>query len=260
MHVGGEHGHDHPALGLLEHVDEGLADLGLAHGVTLAGDIGGFAQEAHHAVVAQHGKAGQVRNLAVDGGEVHLKVAAENDRARRAGDGNGHGPCDGMVHVDKFDMEATQIQFVPGLDDVERNPGDAVLLELEIHQRQRQLGAVQGHGHLTEHVGGGADMVFMAVGQKHPADAILVLDQVGHVGNDQIHAQHIFLRENGTAVHYQHILAVFHHGDVFAEFVHAAQRNDPKLFFLLLCLLCHNGLLSCHAGVFGTAKARRASP
>ena len=245
--VGGEHGHDHPAFGLLEHVDKGLADLGLAHGVAFAGDVGGFAQEAHHAVVAQHGKTGQVGDFAVDGGKVHLEVAAEDDGACRAGDGDGHGPRDGMVHMNKFDMEASQIQFVPGLDHVERNSGDAVLLELEIHQRQRQLGAVQGHGHLAEHIGRCADVVLVTVRQKHAADAVLVLDQISYVGNDQIHAQHVFFGEDGAAVHDQHILAVFHHSDVFAKFVYAAQRNNAEFFLLLLC---HNGLLSCQAGVF----------
>ena len=122
-----------------------------------------------------------------------------------------------------------------------------MLLELVLAQRQRQLGAVQGHGNLTEHIGRRADVVLMAVGQKHAADAVLVLDEIGYVGNDQIHAQHVLFGEDGAAVHDQHILAVFHHGDILAKFVYAAQRNNAEL---LLLLLCHNGLLSCQAGVF----------
>ena len=237
--VGGEHSDDDTAFRLLEHIDEGLPDFGFGHGMALALHVGAFAQEGQHAVIAQHGKAGKISHFAVDGGEVDLEVAAEYDGACRAGDGNGNRTGNGVVHVDKLHMEAAQIQLIPGFDHIQRNTGDPVLLQLQINQGQSQLGAVQGHGHLTQHIGGGADVVFVTMGQQKTPDALPVLDQIGYIGDDQIHAQHIFFGENGSAVHHKDIITVFHHGDVFAKFINAAKRDDLESLFGI----CHRGLL-----------------
>ena len=237
--VGGEHRHDHAALGLLEHVDERLADLGFAHGVALALDVGRFAQERQHALRAKLGKAGQVRDLPVNGREVHFEVAAEHHRARRAGNRQRHRARDGVVDVDKAHLEAAQTDFIARTHHIERHACDTVLLELEVHQRKRQLRAVQGHGHLTQHIGCSADMVLVAVGEQHAADALAVFDEIGHVRDDKIHTQHVFLGEDGPAVHHHHILAVFNDGDVLAKFIHTAQWDNTNFLFAL----CHWSLL-----------------
>ena len=55
-------------LASLEHIDEGLADLGLAHGVAFAGDVGGFAQAAPaRRRCPASAKLAKVSDLAVDG-------------------------------------------------------------------------------------------------------------------------------------------------------------------------------------------------
>ena len=124
--------------------------------------------------------------------------------------------------MDKADMEAAQPNLVMRLDYVELDARDAVLLELEIHQRQRELGAVQGHGYLTQHIWRGADVILMTVREQHAPDALAVFDEVGHIRDDQIHAQHVLFGEDGPAVHHQHVVAVLHNGDVFAKFINAA--------------------------------------
>ena len=167
--------------------------------------------------------------LAVDGGEVHLKVAAEHHGARRTGDGQGYGSGNGVVYVQKTHGEAAQLNYVPGLNHIELHAGDAVFLQLQVYQRQGQLGAVQRHGYLAQHIGCCADMVLMPVGQQHAANPFPVFNQVGYVGDDQIYPQHIFLGENGPTVHNQHVVAVFHNGDVFAKLVYASQGDDAQL-------------------------------
>ena len=135
--------------------------------------------------------------------------------------------------MDEAHLEAPQADLVAGAHDVERHARDAVLLELEVHQGQGELGAVQRHGHLTQHVGRRADVVLVPVGEQHAADALAVFDQIGHIRDDQVHAQHVFLGEDGPAVHHQHVFSVFDNGDVFAEFIHAAQRDDADFVFAL---------------------------
>jgi len=141
--------------------------------------------------------------------------------------------------MDELYMEAAQIQLVAGLDHIEGDARYPVLLQLQIHQSQGQLGAVKGHGHLPEHIGRCADVILVAVGQQHTADAAAVFDQVRNIGDHQVYAQHILLGKNRAAVHNENILAVFNDGNVFAELVHAAQGDDLESLFGS----CHVGLL-----------------
>ena len=226
MDVGGEHGHDHAALGLLEHINKRLSDLGFAHGMPLALHVGGFAKQGKHALLAEGGKAGQVDGLAVDGGKVHLKVAGHDDGAGGTGDGERYRSGDGVVDVNKTYLEAAQRDFVSGPDDVKRNAGDAVLLKLQIHQRERELGAVKRHGYLAKHVGGRADVIFVPVREEQAADAVLVFDEIGDVRDHKIDAQHILFGEDRAAVHNDHIVAIFDSGNIFSKFIHTAQRDD----------------------------------
>ena len=136
-------------------------------------------------------------------------------------------------------LKTPQADHVARTHHVERHARDAVLLELEVHQRKRQLGAVEGHGHLPQHIGRGPDVVLVPVGEQHAPDALAVFDEVGHIRDDQVYAQHVFLGEDGAAVHHQHVFSVFDNGDVFAEFIHTSQGDDADFVFAL----CHWSLL-----------------
>ena len=227
--VAGEHGHDHTALGVPKQVLEGGADLDLAHGVAGALHVGGLAQQGQHALLAQGGEGSQIRHMPVDGGVVNLEVAADHHGARRAGDGNGAGACDGVAHMDEAAGELAQLDFIPGLYHMQGDVGDAVLLELQVHQGQRQLGAVQGRGHLAQNIRRCADMILMPVGEQVAADVLLLGHQIAHIGDHQINAQHILLGEDAAAVHHNDIVLVFEDRHVLADFIHAAQGDDAQL-------------------------------
>ena len=76
-------------------------------------------------------------------------------------------------------------------------------------------------------------MVLMAVGDENTADAVPVLDEVGEVGNDHVHAVHIVIRKPHADVHHDDVAAILVHGEVLADLVETAQRNDLQFF-------CHN--------------------
>ena len=73
-------------------------------------------------------------------------------------------------------------------------------------------------------------MVLMAVGDEHAPQFLLVCHQIGKVGNHQIYAVHVLIREAHAAVHDDHILAIFQNGDVFTDFVQSTQRNNFQFF------------------------------
>ena len=54
--------------------------------------------------------------------------------------------------------------------------------------------------------------------------------QIAEIGDHQIHAIHIFIGETDTAVHHDHVLAVFQNGDVFSDFIQTAQRDNFQFF------------------------------
>ena len=128
--VAGEHGHDHAALGVAELVDEGFADLALAHGVAGALDVGAFAQQGQHARVPRHGQGTQVGDLAVHGGKVDLEVAGMHDHACGTGNDQRAGAGDGVAYLDELDRERADLDLVPGLDGVHLNAVHPVFPQL----------------------------------------------------------------------------------------------------------------------------------
>ena len=107
---------------------------------------------------------------------------------------------------------------------------DPVLLQLQRHQAQRQTGAVDRGLDLLQHVGQRADVVLVAVGQEDAADFLLVLDEVRHVGDHQIHAVHVALGKAHAAVHNDDVAAIFQHGHILADLIETAQAHNFQFF------------------------------
>ncbi len=70
-------------------------------------------------------------------------------------------------------------------------------------------------------------MILMPVGYDYPSETILVLLKIGKIGNDQIYAGHLVVRELQTAVYNEHIIAALIHIKVFTYLVKPAQRYEP---------------------------------
>ena len=107
---------------------------------------------------------------------------------------------------------------------------EAMLLQLELDQPSGEAGAVDGHVHLLEHIGDGADVILVPVGQKQSADAAPVLDEIAHIGNHQVNAIEVVTREGHAAVHHDDLTAEFVYGHVLADLVESAKRDDFHFF------------------------------
>ena len=229
--VGGKGGDDDALLAAGEEAVEGLAHNALAHGVAGALDVGRVGQEGEDPLLPQLPEAAQVNDVAVDGGGVDLEVAGVDDDAHAGVDGEGHGVGDGVVDVDELHVELAHPDHLPGLHGDELGLLEkAVLLQLQLDEPRREPGAVYGHVHLAQDVGDGPDMVLMSVGDKQSPDTALVLDEICGVGDDQINAVHVPIREAHAAVHHDDLSAVLVDGHILADLVEAAKRDDFHFF------------------------------
>ena len=75
-----------------------------------------------------------------------------------------------------------------------------------------------------------ADVVLVAVGDEDAPDPVLVLDEVGEVGDDHVDAVHVVVGEAHAAVHHDDVAAVLVDGQVLADLVQTAQGNNFQFF------------------------------
>ena len=224
--VGGEGRDDDALIAARELPVEAVGDDALGRRKARTLDVGRVAQKGQHALAAQLAEAGQVDH-AVLCGRVDLEVAGHNDRSDRRADGKRHRVGNGVVDVDEFHGEAARLDRLSGLVGEELDGlFQMVLLQLELDDARRQARGMDGAVELLHGVGNAADMVLVAVRQEQAADLLLVLHKIGHVRNDQIDAVHVVLGEAEAAVHDDDVLAVFQNGDILADLIETAKRDD----------------------------------
>ena len=231
MYVGGEGGDNDPLPAPVEEPVKGLAHDGLAHGVPWPLHIGGVRQQGQYALLPQLAEAPQVDHVPVDGRGVNLEVPGVDDHAHAGVDGEGHRVGDGVVHMDELHIELPGPDHLPGLHGNQLGLLEqAVLLQLELDQPGCKSGAVNGHVHLPEHIGDGADVVLVPVGDEEPPDPPLVFHQIGHIGDHQIDPVHVPVREAHAAVDDDHLAAVLIDRHVLSDLIETAEGNNFHFF------------------------------
>jgi hypothetical protein len=91
----------------------------------------------------------------------------------------------------------------------------------------------------------------MPVSEYHASKSRFVLLEVGEIGNDDVHPEHIRLGERQAAVHDEHIVGALKHVEVFPDFVEPAERNNPHRGSPLLRRAFFDRLLDCDSRVGG---------
>ena len=136
-----------------------------------------------------------------------------------------------MVHVDELHGEAAGTNRFARLDDVQfaalGQPRHAVV-ELILEQFDGHAAAVNRRAELAHQVRQAADVILVAVGDENTAHAVAVLQHIGEIRNDGIHARHGLIRENLAAIDDDNVVAVFVGRHVLADFAHAAQRDHAQ--------------------------------
>ena len=250
VHIGGKGGDDDALVTAPEEGVKGGAHAPLALGVAGALHVGGVAQQGQDPLLPQLAQPGQIDHAALDGGGVDLEVAGVDHGADGALDGEGHGVGDGVVDVDELHRELARLHHLAGLAGDELGlVQEPVLLQLQLHQTGGHAGGVDGGVDAAQQVGDGADVVLVAVGEEDAPDLVLVLDEIGEVGDDHVDAVHVVVGEAHAHVHHDDVAAVLVYRQVLADLVETAQRDDLQFF-------CHKSMLTLLFSVHGWKGCR----
>ena len=141
---------------------------------------------------------------------------------------------------------------LPRLHDVPRLAGDQlghvqelVLLQLQPHQAQGHAGGVDGGVEGPQDIGQRPNVVLVTMGEEDAPDAVLILDEIAHVGDDHVDAVHVVVREPHAHVHHDDVVSVLVDREVLADLIQTAQGNDFQFF-------CHDNSFRWDRGMSGT--------
>ena len=101
-----------------------------------------------------------------------------------------------------------------------------VLFKLALDIGQREFGGVDGNLELAQNPWQAADVVLVAVGKDDGADVLLVLNEVGDVGYDDVDAEQLRFREHEPGVDDDYVVFPADREAVHAEFAEAAEGDD----------------------------------
>ena len=158
--------------------------------------------------------------------------------ADRRFDGQRHAIHQRVRHADRLDRERADGELFLGRDfDQLDLVQQLVLFELAFNVGQRELGGVDGNLEFAQNPGQAADVVLVAVRQDDGAHMLLVLNQVGDIGNNDIDAQQLRLRKHQPRVDHDNVVFPAQRKAVHAELAQSAQGNDLQFFSLHLSSL-----------------------
>jgi hypothetical protein len=227
--VGGEAGDEDAAAALRDDLPEGLADEPLRAGDARPFRVRRVRQQQIDPAVAELGERAHVGLEAVHGRVVELPVGGDQDPARGRFEHDGDRVRDRVRHADELGLERPDAGPLPGVGFLQLGRSQqTVLVELGLDQAERQPRRPHLRDpDLAQEVRQGADVVLVTVGQDDRANALGVVAQVAHVGQDQVDAEVLVPREREARVDDHDLASLLEDGHVLADLAEAAERDDP---------------------------------
>ena len=172
---------------------------------------------------------------AVDGRVVELEVARVHNGAGRRLDIDAERSGNGVRHREEREVEGPEIDVRAILDLTKLRAFDLVLGELALDHAEGELARVNGDflREVHKQIWKGAGVVLMAVGDYDAAELVLVFENIGVVGQDEIDSGHVVVGEHETGIDEDHVVPVLEGGHVLANTIKATQRNDLQGNFFL---------------------------
>ena len=204
------------------------AALGRRHARTL--HVRRVGKERQHASAAIVSQGVQVADAPVRWRGVELEIPRVNDDAERRRERERAGLNDAVGEVNHFDAKRADLERRAGVHFAQVDAFlETVFGQLGARQRQGEGRAVNGRVHLVQNVGERTDVVFVAVGEQNGAQTVLVLAQVSDIGNHDIHAQQLGVREHDAAIDHDHVVAALEGHHVHAELAQASEGYRSQL-------------------------------
>ena len=160
---------------------------------------------------------------------VELPVAGVEDAPGGRLDDDRDAVGDRVRHADELELERADLHPVAvgvGLAQGRRR-AEAVLVELRLDHRERQLGADHlAHLDLAEHVRQRADVVLVAVGEDDREQRPVL--EVREVRQDEVDAEVLVAREREAGVDQDALPVELVQGHVLADLAEPAERDDAE--------------------------------
>ena len=71
-------------------------------------------------------------------------------------------------------------------------------------------------------------MVLVTMGNNDCFHAVLILNDIAHIRNNDIYAKHIFTRERKTCIKNDDFILVLKNGHIFTDFTKTTKRDNLK--------------------------------
>ena len=239
--MAGEGRDEHAARSVLDRRVQRGADLSLRPGESRDGRVGGIGKQQVDPLLGELVDRRVVGSHAVDGGLVELEVAGVHDGSLRGADEHAERAGDRMRHREEVDGDATEIDMAAAVHLAELGGADTEFGELALDESERQLAGEDGDlvVKVLQEIRERAGVVLVAVRDDDAAELVLVLEDIGVVGQDQVDTGLEVIGEHEAGIDEDHILAALDGGHVLADTVKAAQRNDAERCSFLFSCGCH---------------------
>ena len=230
VNVGGKGSNDNSlALSLCKQLFKGLAHLAFRCGISGTFRICGISHKGKNAPVAQLAEACKVDDAAVNGSEIHLEVACVDNHACGSVNSKTHSVGYGVIYSYEFNRHAAHLYSLSRSDNVKLGAAEKImLLELSFDKSHREPCCIHGNIYLFKQIRKTAYVILMTVSDYNASYSCGILLNIGKIGDNQVNAGHIAVREGKTAVNDKNVVAAFKEGHVLADLVQTAQRDYFK--------------------------------
>ena len=103
---------------------------------------------------------------------------------------------DRVGDADRLDAELSRLQDVSRFEGAQIQLGSGHLLfELVADERMGEFGCVERAIYERHQVRQSPDVILVSVGDENASQLVLVFDQIGEVGNDDVDTEHLLVRK-----------------------------------------------------------------
>ena len=213
---------------------EGTPDGALRHRRSRLLRIRRIRHHRQDAFLTELSEALQIDRITEDRCIVDLEVAGVNDGTGRCEDRERGCILDGVIRLDELHLDIAEVDDITeGLYVQLHQAVESALTQLSLDECKRQPCSIHRHIDLLQNIWQRTDVVLMSVGDDEALDLRHVALQIGDVRDDQVDPQHIVGWKSQTAVHDDDAVITLKRGNVHADLIESAERNDLNTAVLL---------------------------
>ena len=166
----------------------------------------------------------QIKQAIVSGCGINLEIAGMNDNAKGGMDSQRNAIHQTVRDLNWMNGEWANLEAITGTNlaqiGVVQKP---MLVELIFYICQSEFCAPDWNVQFGKYPWQRADMVLMTMGEHNTAHALTILDQVGDIGNDDVHAEQFSFGEHHSGIYNDDVIAPAHGHAIHAELAKAAE-------------------------------------